>query len=225
MITRPQSTAQIRPQTPPMAPIQPRKSVAKDRFSALFSTLKTQTYYDPSARGPGSHAYVFPSHTFSPATPLFEPPQPQFSLRDSSTDILLSSSQHPLPRLLPHRRLPRHRFRLPHPSHLEPRKTLCQAQHRTPRPHWQHRTASLEPRQRLRTRFGELRRDLSLLGCEEQELQGGCAGRRGKSKCVLERGWQYGGGGAEGRGGNISLYPHGLAVLRPRVRADWRVGR
>lgn len=43
-----------------MAPIQPRKSVAKDRFSALFSTLKTQAYYDPSARGPGSHAYVPP---------------------------------------------------------------------------------------------------------------------------------------------------------------------
>lgn len=53
-----------------MAPVQPRKSVAKDRFSALFSTLKTQTYYDPSARGPGSHAYVPPSHTSSLANPL-----------------------------------------------------------------------------------------------------------------------------------------------------------
>lgn len=35
-----------------MAPIQ-RKPIAKDRFSSLFSTLKTQTYHDPSSR---SHA-------------------------------------------------------------------------------------------------------------------------------------------------------------------------
>ncbi|KAL8740422.1 MAG: hypothetical protein Q9190_006879, partial [Brigantiaea leucoxantha] len=39
-----------------MAPPPPsRKPVAKDRFSALFSALKTQTYHDPSTRGPGSH--------------------------------------------------------------------------------------------------------------------------------------------------------------------------
>ncbi|MCJ1411190.1 hypothetical protein MMC19_005278 [Ptychographa xylographoides] len=38
-----------------MAPAPPRKSIPKDRFSALFSTLKTQTYHDPASRGPGSH--------------------------------------------------------------------------------------------------------------------------------------------------------------------------
>ncbi|CAF9935506.1 MAG: hypothetical protein HETSPECPRED_009811 [Heterodermia speciosa] len=37
-----------------MAPILPRKPVAKDRFPALFATLKTQTYYDSTSRG--SHA-------------------------------------------------------------------------------------------------------------------------------------------------------------------------
>ncbi|KAI4211157.1 MAG: hypothetical protein LQ351_006057 [Letrouitia transgressa] len=40
-----------------MAPLPPRKPVAKDRFSALFSNLKTQTYNDPTLRGPGSHTY------------------------------------------------------------------------------------------------------------------------------------------------------------------------
>ncbi|KAL8966907.1 MAG: hypothetical protein Q9197_005723 [Variospora fuerteventurae] len=38
-----------------MAPALPRKAVPKDRFPALFATLKTQTYHDPSTRGPGSH--------------------------------------------------------------------------------------------------------------------------------------------------------------------------
>ncbi|SLM38176.1 WD40/YVTN repeat-like-containing domain [Lasallia pustulata] len=38
-----------------MAPAPPRKSVPKDRFAALFSTLKTQTYHDPASRTPGSH--------------------------------------------------------------------------------------------------------------------------------------------------------------------------
>ncbi|MCJ1483577.1 hypothetical protein MMC06_003745 [Schaereria dolodes] len=38
-----------------MAPTPPRRSVPKDRFSALFLSLKTQTYHDPSSRGPGSH--------------------------------------------------------------------------------------------------------------------------------------------------------------------------
>ncbi|MCJ1359252.1 MAG: hypothetical protein MMC33_009253 [Icmadophila ericetorum] len=38
-----------------MAPQPARKYIPKDRFSALFSTLKTQTYHDPSSRGPGSH--------------------------------------------------------------------------------------------------------------------------------------------------------------------------
>lgn len=40
-----------------MAPLPPRKPIAKDRFSALFSNLKTQTYHDPTIRGPGSHTY------------------------------------------------------------------------------------------------------------------------------------------------------------------------
>ncbi|KAI9761384.1 MAG: Tripartite DNA replication factor [Chaenotheca gracillima] len=39
-----------------MAPLPARRSVSKDRFSSLFSTLKTQTYHDPSSRGPGSHS-------------------------------------------------------------------------------------------------------------------------------------------------------------------------
>lgn len=41
-----------------MGPPPPRKPVAKDRFSALFASLKTQTYHDPSTRGPGSHTYL-----------------------------------------------------------------------------------------------------------------------------------------------------------------------
>lgn len=44
-----------------MAPTTPRKSVPKDRFPTLFATLKTQTYYDPSTRGPGSHTFVTPT--------------------------------------------------------------------------------------------------------------------------------------------------------------------
>ncbi|KAL8947841.1 MAG: hypothetical protein Q9222_005926 [Ikaeria aurantiellina] len=38
-----------------MPPTPPRKSVPKDRFPTFFSTLKTQTYHDPSTRGHGSH--------------------------------------------------------------------------------------------------------------------------------------------------------------------------
>ena len=38
-----------------MAPPHPRRPIAKDRFAALFPTLKVQTYHDPAARGPGSH--------------------------------------------------------------------------------------------------------------------------------------------------------------------------
>lgn len=36
---------------PTMAPNPTRNRIAKDRFPALFSTLKTQTYYDSSSRG------------------------------------------------------------------------------------------------------------------------------------------------------------------------------
>ena len=39
----------------PMAPAPFRKSVARDRFPTLFSTLKPQIYHDPSSRGTGSH--------------------------------------------------------------------------------------------------------------------------------------------------------------------------
>ncbi|MCJ1294032.1 hypothetical protein MMC34_005589 [Xylographa carneopallida] len=38
-----------------MAPLTPRRSIPKDRFAAVFSSLKTQTYHDPASRGPGSH--------------------------------------------------------------------------------------------------------------------------------------------------------------------------
>jgi THO complex subunit 3 len=39
-----------------MPPTPIRRPISKDRFSAIFATAKTQTYYDPSSRGPGSHA-------------------------------------------------------------------------------------------------------------------------------------------------------------------------
>ena len=44
---------------PQMAP-QPRQrlNVSKERFSAHFSSLRTQTYLDPGSRGPGFHGYV-----------------------------------------------------------------------------------------------------------------------------------------------------------------------
>ncbi len=38
-----------------MAPAPPyRRSISKERFPNLYSALKTQTYNDPAARGPGS---------------------------------------------------------------------------------------------------------------------------------------------------------------------------
>src|SRR5947207_2083608 len=40
-----------------MPPAPPRRVIPKDRFAQLFGTLKTQTYHDPAARGPGSHGY------------------------------------------------------------------------------------------------------------------------------------------------------------------------
>ena len=53
-----------------MAPPAPRKLVPKDRLSILFAASKTQTYYDPSSRSPGSHASVstFPSPFRSSST-------------------------------------------------------------------------------------------------------------------------------------------------------------
>ncbi|KAL2001638.1 hypothetical protein VTN02DRAFT_1496 [Thermoascus thermophilus] len=38
-----------------MPPPPPRRLVPKDRFAYLFGALKTQSYHDPAARGPGSH--------------------------------------------------------------------------------------------------------------------------------------------------------------------------
>jgi len=39
---------------------------------------------------------------------------------------------------------------------------------------------------------------------------------------MLERGWRHGGGGAEGRGGNISLYPQGLGIeVHGRLINGW----
>jgi hypothetical protein len=35
-----------------------RRILHKDRFAYVFGSLKTQTYHDPAARGPGSHTYV-----------------------------------------------------------------------------------------------------------------------------------------------------------------------
>lgn len=58
-----QSQSQQRHQDSPqsaMAP-PPRRLVPKDRFTYVFGTLKTQSYHDPAARGPGSHTYDLPS--------------------------------------------------------------------------------------------------------------------------------------------------------------------
>ena len=71
-----------------MAPSTPRKAVPKDRFSALFSTLKTQTYYDPSTRGAGSHTSVPfqlpPSSSHLPSPPLSsQDPDPDAALPPS----------------------------------------------------------------------------------------------------------------------------------------------
>ncbi|OAX84969.1 hypothetical protein ACJ72_00649 [Emergomyces africanus] len=38
-----------------MPPAPSRRMVPKDRFGQLFGSLKVQSYYDPAARGPGSH--------------------------------------------------------------------------------------------------------------------------------------------------------------------------
>ena len=41
-----------------MAP--PRRNLlSKDRFAFAFETLKTQSYYDPASKAPGSHTCVF----------------------------------------------------------------------------------------------------------------------------------------------------------------------
>lgn len=40
-----------------MPPAPSRRMVPKDRFGQLFGSLKVQSYYDPAARGPGSHTY------------------------------------------------------------------------------------------------------------------------------------------------------------------------
>jgi hypothetical protein len=39
------------------APAQ-RRFIHKDRFGYVFGSLKTQSYHDPAARGPGSHTFV-----------------------------------------------------------------------------------------------------------------------------------------------------------------------
>ena len=55
-----------------MAPNPTRKLVAKDRFPALFSTLKSQAYHDPASRGPGSHTFVIiPRSVASPKLTYF----------------------------------------------------------------------------------------------------------------------------------------------------------
>jgi hypothetical protein len=48
----------------PLPPLRARQSLSKERFSAYFGALKTQTYHDPAtSRGGGSHGYVrFISH-------------------------------------------------------------------------------------------------------------------------------------------------------------------
>jgi hypothetical protein len=42
-----------------MAPLRPRQGLlTEERVANHFKALKTQSYYDPSSRGPGSHSYV-----------------------------------------------------------------------------------------------------------------------------------------------------------------------
>ncbi|KAI9825477.1 MAG: THO complex subunit 3, partial [Phylliscum demangeonii] len=41
-----------------MAPPPARRSVPRDRFPTLFSTLKTQVYHDPASRGATTHATI-----------------------------------------------------------------------------------------------------------------------------------------------------------------------
>jgi hypothetical protein len=55
---RPTSTTTTTGQLSTMPSAPPRRLVPKDRFAYVFGTLKTQTYHDPAARGPGSHKYV-----------------------------------------------------------------------------------------------------------------------------------------------------------------------
>ncbi|KAJ9323849.1 hypothetical protein DTO027B5_7652 [Paecilomyces variotii] len=56
LLPQSQEQQQQHQDSPPfaMAP-PPRRLVSKDRFAYAFGTLKTQSYHDPAARGPGSH--------------------------------------------------------------------------------------------------------------------------------------------------------------------------
>ncbi|KAJ9294100.1 hypothetical protein DTO271G3_7228 [Paecilomyces variotii] len=56
LLPQSQEQQQHHQDSPPsaMAP-PPRRLVSKDRFAYAFGTLKTQSYHDPAARGPGSH--------------------------------------------------------------------------------------------------------------------------------------------------------------------------
>lgn len=58
LLPQSQEQQQQHQDSPPfaMAP-PPRRLVSKDRFAYAFGTLKTQSYHDPAARGPGSHTY------------------------------------------------------------------------------------------------------------------------------------------------------------------------
>lgn len=47
----------LRPPLGLMAP-QRRNLLAKERFSFAFGSLRTQSYLDPAAKGPGTHTYV-----------------------------------------------------------------------------------------------------------------------------------------------------------------------
>ena len=139
-----------------MAPITPRKPVLKDRFSSLFSTLKTQTYYDPAARGPGSHTYVktkplevHPSLLFIPLTAIFQ-----------NTDHSLES----------HGPSDRHRLPGPDPPHLESRETSSQEQHRAARPHGRRGEGGMEPHERSGAGISVYGRDVQVLGRAEQRL-------------------------------------------------------
>lgn len=38
-----------------MAPMPRQNLLAKEHFALVFGGLKTQSYFDPAARGPGSH--------------------------------------------------------------------------------------------------------------------------------------------------------------------------